>query len=213
MVIHGSTLNVEQLHQLRDTGSKLTWSPQSNLRLYGQTTLAAQAITAGIPVALGADWLPSGSSSLLAEMKVARRVLAEQGMVTTPADMVRMVTAGAAAIAGLADQLGSLATGRPADLLVLERHHHDPYENVCRADPSWVELVTVGGDITYARTDWFTRLATATASPTIEQLDAWGKQMTLDSGLHAPPNATTITLSNIRKQLTAAYPPVGPIFA
>ena len=29
----------------------------------------------GIPIGLGADWLPSGSPSLLAEIKVARRVL------------------------------------------------------------------------------------------------------------------------------------------
>src|SRR4029453_17104683 len=42
---------------------------------------------------------------------------------------------------------GSLAEGRPADLLVLERHHPDPYENVCLADPSWVDLVSIGGDI------------------------------------------------------------------
>ena len=55
------------------------WSPQSNLRLYGETTLTGEAIAAGMPVALGADWLPSGSTSLLAEMKVARRELARQG--------------------------------------------------------------------------------------------------------------------------------------
>ena len=83
------------------------WSPQSNLRLYGETTLAAQALEAGMTVGLGADWLPSGSLSLLAEMKVARQQLWIQGF-DVPADkLVAMVTSEAAAIAGL-DQEGPL---------------------------------------------------------------------------------------------------------
>jgi 5-methylthioadenosine/S-adenosylhomocysteine deaminase len=63
---------------VRDAGAKLVWSPQSNLRLYGATTDVASALQLGIPVSLGADWLPSGSQSLLAEMQVARRALAGQ---------------------------------------------------------------------------------------------------------------------------------------
>ena len=44
-----------------------------------------------------------------------------------------MVTSGAAAIAGLADQLGTLAPGRPADVVVFERRHPDAYENIVSA--------------------------------------------------------------------------------
>jgi 5-methylthioadenosine/S-adenosylhomocysteine deaminase len=172
-VIHGSALTTDQIHQIADAGCRLVWSPQSNLRLYGDTTLAAEALRAGMPVALGADWLPSGSTSLLAELKVARRELARQGLDLPAADLVHMITAGAAAIAGLDQHLGSLAPGRPADILVLERHHEDLYENVTRADPSWVDLVLIGGDITYARTDWFARLAATPAGPTTETLTAW----------------------------------------
>jgi cytosine/adenosine deaminase-related metal-dependent hydrolase len=214
VVIHASALTAEQIHQVADLGCKLVWSPQSNLRLYGQTTLAAEALAAGIPVGLGADWLPSGSTSLLAEMKVARRELAQQGKVLPAADLVAMVTSGAARIAGLADHLGSLAPGRPADVLVLERHHEDPYENVCRADPSWVELVLIGGDVAYGRSDWFAGLTDGAAGPTVEQLIAWGKTMTLDNGFRAqaagPPPPP---LSQLRASLTSNYAPVGPIFA
>jgi hypothetical protein len=213
VVIHAGALDAGQLHTLADAGSRLVWSPQSNLRLYGQTTLAAEAIRAGMAVALGADWLPSGSTSLLAEMKVARRELARQGLDIPAADLVHMVTAGAANIAGLGDHLGSLAAGRPADLVVLERHHEDPYENVTQADPSWVELVLIGGDITYARTDWNARLAATPASPTTEQLIAWGKTMTIDTGFHSSAADPTPSLATIRKALTAAYPPLGPIYA
>ena len=65
-----------------------------------------------------------------------------------------MVTAGAADIAGLGDQLGRLAAGRPADLVVLQRRHDDPYDNVVAAYPSWVDLVMIGGDVIYGRPDW-----------------------------------------------------------
>jgi cytosine/adenosine deaminase-related metal-dependent hydrolase len=219
VVIHAGALGVDQIHQLADAGCKLVWSPQSNLRLYAETTLAAEAIRAGMPVALGADWLPSGSTSLLAEMKVARRELARQGFDIPAGDLVQMVTAGAAAIAGLADRLGSLQPGRPADILVLERHHSDAYENVCKADPSWVDLVLIGGDVTYGRDDHFTWIAGATGpagvagNPTTEPLTAWGKRMRLDSGYHAAADDPAPPLSALRRTLTTAYPPVGPIFA
>jgi hypothetical protein len=75
---------------------------------------------------------------------------------------------------------------------------------VCQADPSWVELVLIGGDLAYARTDWFTTLAAQPTGPTTEHLTAWGKPMTLDTGYHsptddptpidpAPPNSSTPT--------------------
>ena len=216
VLIHASSLSAAQIHQVAEAGCKLVWSPQSNLRLYAQTTLAAEAIAAGMPVSLGADWLPSGSTSLLAEMKVARRELARQGLAIAPADLVRMVTSTAASTAGLGDHLGELAVGRPADVLVLERHHEDPYENVCLADPSWVEMVLIGGDITYGRADWYGLLAAEPESG--ESLTAWGKPMRLDCGFATPPlpgetPLVPTTLADVRSALTAAYPPVGPIYA
>ena len=210
-IIHGSALTADDLHEVAAAGSRLVWSPQSNLRLYGETTLAGEAIAAGMPVALGADWLPSGSTSLLAEMKVARRELARQGHPIAAADLVAMVTSVAAGVAGLGEFLGSVAAGRPADLVVLERHHPDPYENVCLADPSWVELVCIGGDITYGRPDWFGRLSGAASGTTIEDLTAWGKPMRLDTGFQG--GADVPSLSAVRAALTTAYPAVGPIFA
>ena len=78
VVIHGTALSQDELADLRDAGAKLVWSPQSNLRLYGETTRAADALELGLPIGLGADWLPSGSTSLLAEIKVARRTIAAQ---------------------------------------------------------------------------------------------------------------------------------------
>lgn len=216
-IIHGTALSEDDLRQVADAGCRLVWSPQSNLRLYGQTTLASVALQAGMPVGLGADWLPSGSVSLLDELKVARRELVRQGHELPAAELVAMVTSQAARIAGLEEHLGAIAPGRPADLVVLERHDRDPYESVCMAEPSWVELVCIGGDITYGRHDWFTTLSglgpDAPAPPTVEDVIAWGKRMRLDTGFQSPADDPTPPLSATRAALVAAYPPVGPIYA
>jgi cytosine/adenosine deaminase-related metal-dependent hydrolase len=213
VVIHGTGLTEDQFDALAQQGRGLVWSPQSNLRLYGRTTDVAAALRRGVPVALGADWLPTGSASLLTELKVARRELARQGHPLPAADLVHLVTAGAARIAGLDEHLGTLAVGRPADLVVLERHADDPYENVCLADPSWVDLVLIGGDLTYGRAD---RLPGKPDQAGLEPVLAWGKPMVLDTSYHAVqggPEQGPTTLSALRDALTGVYPQVGPIFA
>lgn len=213
VIIHGTALDADEIHEAADAGCKLVWSPQSNLRLYGDTTLIEAVESAKMPLALGADWLPTGSTSLLNEMKVARRELARRGLDASADRLVRMVTADAAAIAGLDHRLGSLLPKRPADLLVLERHHADPYESVALAEPSWVEMVLIGGDISYCRTDWFEQLVSGVENPTTEELTAWGKRMTIDTGYQSDPDFPSPSLSTIRRMLTDAYPAVGPIFA
>jgi cytosine/adenosine deaminase-related metal-dependent hydrolase len=214
VVIHGTALSRDQLADLRDAGAKLVWSPQSNLRLYGETTRAADALDLDLPVGLGADWLPSGSQSLLAELTVARNALREQGTDVPAKRLVEMVTSDAAEIAGLGDKLGKLAAGRPADLVVLQRWHEDPYENVVEADPAWVDLVLIGGDLTYGRADWIEALAAHDDRGRLEPLIAWGKPMLIDTGYSAQPtDEQAPPLSQLREDLIQEYPQVGPIFA
>jgi 5-methylthioadenosine/S-adenosylhomocysteine deaminase len=214
VVIHGTALTRDQLADIRDAGAKLVWSPQSNLRLYGETTRAADAFDLGLPMGLGADWLPSGSTSLLAELKVARRVLVDQGARPTPKQLVDMITRRSATIAGLDDKLGALQAGRPADLVVLERHREDPWENVVEADPGWVELVMIDGDLAYGREDWLRALGDPEQGEGLEPLVAWGKRMLLDTSYTARPSAEAPPrLSALRADLINEYPEVGPIFA
>lgn len=209
VIIHGSSLTPDQIQHVAEAGCKLVWSPQSNLRLYGETTLVAEALRNHMPVALGADWLPSGSTSLLAEMKVAERLFAAQGAKVPSDALVRMVTSDAAEIAGLGGRLGVLAEGSPADILVLERHCGDAYDNVVAADPSWVEMVIIGGDVCYSRADWRPDPPPAGT----ESVCAWGKQMVLDTQFGTAPGDANLSLGKVRALLTALYPPVGPIFA
>src|SRR3954447_11837512 len=213
VVIHGTALSREQFDAMAAANAKLVWSPQSNLRLYSETTQPGEALAAGLLVGLGADWLPSGSTSLLAEMKVARRCLIEQGHPVDAHKLVQLATCDAAAIAGLGDKLGRLDAGRPADLVVFERRHSDPYENIALADPSWVEMVMIGGDIPYGRADWVQALTPADQHQRLEALIAWGQPMLLDTSFAAIPQGIPPTLEALRTELIGNYPQVGPIFA
>ena len=211
VVIHGTALTAEEFGAMKDAGAKLVWSPQSNLRLYGGTTNVADALSLGLPVALGADWLPSGSPSLLDELKIARRVLREQGSRVGAKRLVQMVTSEAARIAGLGDRLGRLRPGAPADVLVLEREAADPWESVLQADRRSVELVVVGGDVAYGRRDWVDKLAGPTER---EAAIAWGKQMALDLSYSvATSPSPPPRLADLRADLLARYNQTGPIFA
>jgi 5-methylthioadenosine/S-adenosylhomocysteine deaminase len=214
VIIHGTALTRDQLAAAAAVGAKLVWSPQSNLRLYGETTRAADALDVGLPVALGADWLPSGSTSLLAEMKVARQELANQGSPIAAEDLVTMVTSGAAQIAGLGDKLGTLAAGRAADVLVLARRDPEPYESVCASTPNDVELVLIGGGLAYGRADWVHALAQDPDDPRLEEVLAWGRAMLLDTSFEGQPDGDPVPrLEQLRADLTSHYPPVGPIWA
>ena len=214
VVIHGTALARAHFDQVAAVGGKLVWSPQSNLRLYDETTDIKAVLAAGVPVSVGSDWMPSGSPSLLHELKIAERVLAQQGTGSTSADLVEMVTSGAARIAGLEERIGSLQVGRTADLLVLQKRHADPYDNVVAAYPSWVELVMIGGDLIYGRPDW---VGQVTSASEYEQVEAWGRHMLLDTRFGSPEptgdSGPPRRLSEMRQRLITRYPAVGPIFA
>ena len=214
VIIHGTALKPNRLADLRDAGGKLVWSPQSNLRLYGATTDVASAMELGIPVALGADWLPSGSPSLLAELQVARRSLAAQGVDLGARRLVQMVTSVAAEVAGLAHHLGRLGPGRVADLVVLDRRSSDPGESVLASGPPEVALVAIGGDVAYARRDWMTKLLGDAPASETEPVVAWGRPMSVDTRYSLlAPDEPPPRLERLRADLIARYPQVGPIWA
>ena len=214
VVIHGTALTRTHFDQLAAVGGSLVWSPQSNLRLYNETTDIAAAVAAGLKVGLGADWTPSGSPSLLHEMKVAWQVIQQTQTPIDPSDLVAMVTRNAAAIAGLSDQIGTLQVGHAADLTIVQKRLDDPYDNVVAAYPSWIELVVIGGDIVYGRPDWVAKLS----SPNdYEAVTAWGRPMLLDTRFGSPDDAGVDgpprRLAQIRAKLVGRYPAVAPIFA
>ncbi len=124
-----------------------------------------------------------------------------------------MVTSEAAATAGLGHVLGTIAPGRAADVVVLERHHDDPWRNVVEAEPSWVRLVSVRGHLRYGRVDLMAALDVR-APDDLEQVVAWGTDMLLDTRRDAASaSPAPATLAALRRALIAQLPQTGPIFA
>jgi 5-methylthioadenosine/S-adenosylhomocysteine deaminase len=143
--IHCAALRAEDFAVLGQTGAAMVWSPLSNLLLYGKTADVRAAREAGVKVALGSDWSPTGSKNLLGELKAARLASRAAGGVFSDRDLVTMVTRNAAAILRWQAALGSLEAGKRADLVVLDGAAADPYAGLIKAKETDVKLVLIGG--------------------------------------------------------------------
>ena len=146
VVIHGTALTRNQFREMAEVGTKLVWSPLSNLLLYGGTTQVPDALAEGVVVCLGADWSPSGSKNVLGELKVADRVDGTRfGDVISDQELVRMVTSNPALALGLEDKIGQLEAGFYADVAVFSKIHPDPYRSLIDCNEQHVKLVIGGG--------------------------------------------------------------------
>lgn len=131
----------------------MVWSPLSNFLLYGKTADIAAAKAAGMLIALGSDWSPSGSKNLLGELKIARIVSDHLGGLFMPEELARMVTSAPARMLGWHGQVGTIERGLKADLLILEGGSADPYEQLIGARESDIVTVLIDGRPRYGRLD------------------------------------------------------------
>jgi 5-methylthioadenosine/S-adenosylhomocysteine deaminase len=143
--IHCVALGKADFEVLAKAGASMVWSPLSNLLLYGKTADVSAARDAGVLVALGPDWSPSGSKNLLGELKVARLVDGVNGGGLSDVDLIALATRNAAKILRWDDQLGSLEAGKRADLLVVSGAGGDAHAHLFTRSEHDVELVVVNG--------------------------------------------------------------------
>lgn len=145
-VIHGVGLTPPMLATLAQRQVGMIWSPRSNLYLYGKTADIAAAKAAGVTLALGTDWLPSGSISMPREAACALDYSRDHlGGLITPQDLWRMMTVDAAKVVQADRAIGAIAPGLSADLILVQPRQEDPYESVVRAAPEDVLLIMRGG--------------------------------------------------------------------
>lgn len=141
-LVHAVALTPEMLASVGRRGAAVVWSPRSNLSLYGATLDIETSRKAGVTLALGTDWLPSGSISMGREAACALHI----DPALTPREVWRMMTLGAAEAAHMQGQVGVLRPGRAADLILVERHGPDPYRDAALARPGQIRLVIRGGE-------------------------------------------------------------------
>lgn len=121
-LVHGcgiDTTNAAHLDFLAERGIAIVWSPVSNLLLYGDTLDVEPLMRAGLTVALGSDWSPSGSKHVWEEAKFARRFLEAIGSAVSDADIFSMVTVNPARALGNR-ALARIEEGACADLFIVE---------------------------------------------------------------------------------------------
>jgi 5-methylthioadenosine/S-adenosylhomocysteine deaminase len=172
-ITHGTAFGASEFASMAQHGVKLTWSPASNVSLYGQTSDIPTALTAGVTVALAPDWSMGGSQNLLDELRFADAWDdAHWGNRLLPKDLLAMTTTNAAAVLALADRLGRIRAGYLADLAVFAGDAARPYDAVLAASPRDVELVMVGGTVLYGDA---ALAAAGPAQPPCEALDVCGR--------------------------------------
>ena len=155
-IVHGTALGDAEFSIMAAHGMSLTWSPRSNVFLYGagtdltKTTNVKLALSKGINVSIAPDWSIGGSQNMLDELRFADQVdNTVFGDVMTPKMLLQMATTHPAKALGLDAVLGSIAVGKKADLFVIDGDAAKPYDAVLAATPASVRLVMVGGKALY----------------------------------------------------------------
>jgi imidazolonepropionase-like amidohydrolase len=129
--IHAVGLRAADYRQMATEGAALVWSPRSNLALYGNTANVTVAARVGVRIALGTDWVVTGSMNLLRELHCADTFNEDYlGGFFTDEDLWKMVTVNAANAVARADTLGVLAPGHVADIAIFDGASRADYRAV-----------------------------------------------------------------------------------
>jgi hypothetical protein len=201
-ITHGTAFTATEFASMAQHGMKLTWSPASNVSLYGQTADIPTALTAGVTVALAPDWSMGGSQNLLDEMRFADAWDdAHWSNRLTAKDLLLMTTSNAASAVALDDRLGKIQVGYLADLAVYAGDPAQPYDAVLAASPRDVELVMVGGTVLYGDA---ALMAAGPAQPGCETLDICGNLKFLCVATTDATNKLDETYAEIKSTLEQA---------
>jgi cysteine-rich repeat protein len=168
--IHGVGLLAPDLAAMAADSTSLVWSPRSNITLYGNTAPVTQAAAEGVLIALGTDWLPTGSMNMLRELACADDLNRDYyGGHFTDAELWEMATVNVATAAAMADLIGVLAPGHVGDIAIFDGATGVDHRAVISAEAEDVVLVMRGGRLMYGDDGIIDGLATG-----CEALDVCG---------------------------------------
>jgi len=149
-LIHAVGLLPQDFAEMAKTGVGFVWSPRSNVELYGDTARVAAAKASGVRMAIAPDWSPTGSDGMLGELNYASQWNAtQQPPLFTERELVLMATSTPAELVGLTGQVGTLAAGSAADLIVVRKSGEDAYWSLTHTAAQDLELVVIGGEAVY----------------------------------------------------------------
>jgi 5-methylthioadenosine/S-adenosylhomocysteine deaminase len=140
---HAVALSAEDMELLAASGAGVAHCPESNMKLASGIAPVAELVSRGVPVGLGTDGCASNNNlDLLQEVDTAAKLQKVRHLDPTalPAGTaLEMATRGSARVLGLEGEVGALAPGLKADLVVidLDQPHltplYDPYSHLVYA--------------------------------------------------------------------------------
>ena len=172
-VIHGVGLNADDVAKYRGTQTALVWSPRSNIDLYGNTAPVVLYDHLGVQIALGTDWLASGSMNMSRELRCADEYNKTYlGNHFSEKQLWQMVTQNAAFVVGGQNALGALKPGYVGDLAIFSTSSGKDYRAVIDSSPEDVILVLRGGKVLYGDDSLLTQKGLG--AETCEDIDVCG---------------------------------------
>lgn len=159
LYVHGNSLPDSELRLIAESGGAVAITPAIEASMRFGAPMAGRLRRAGVTTGLGADAVTSAPGDMFSQMRAALMSSHFDGddapgePSVTAADVLRMATAEGAAALGLGDEVGSLAVGKRADLVLLRADAlnltpvtHDPIGAVVTAaHPGNVDTVLVAG--------------------------------------------------------------------
>lgn len=162
-LVHGIGLGLDDLKYVKKNKVGIVWSPFSNLLLYGETLKIKSALELGINIALGSDWTPTGSKSVLEEVKIAKRFAVKNKLTDVLTDEVlyKMMTENPAKMINKLEVddkdgrhgVGTLKSDAMASFIAVEVTQNNPYTNLVEATENEMSLVVSSGEILYGNID------------------------------------------------------------
>ncbi len=155
---HAVYLEDDELECLRKNRVKVVHLPESNMKLCSGTARISDMVKMGLTVGLGTDGCSSNNNlDLFCEMDTAAKLSKVMDNDPTSLDagtVLRMVTSWGAAVMGLESEIGTLETGKKADIIVLDLNSphlcpiYDPFSAIVyAANGADVKDVIVNGNI------------------------------------------------------------------
>jgi cytosine/adenosine deaminase-related metal-dependent hydrolase len=196
-VVHAVAVRAREAAALGARHALVVWSPRSNLMLYGNTAPVPLLLRSGVEVALGTDWLLSGSMNLERELDCARRVSSTWfGGALDDHELWSMVTTAAARAVGAEHALGRLAPGYLADVSVVAQRGREPFAAATAAGAGDFELILRGGTPLYGRSE----LVAALSATSCEPLAVCGAEQRVCL------EGTGFSLADLEQAAAATYP-------
>jgi 5-methylthioadenosine/S-adenosylhomocysteine deaminase len=160
LLVHGGWLTPREIKLVVDAGAGVVCSPSSSMHNgYGTLSVGKipELLELGVTVGLGSDHASSGIVDLLQEMFLAGAGYKETRLNSTvmpPERVLEMATVNGARCALWDDEIGSLAAGKRADLVLFDTRHaqwqplYNPVANlVYSATGASTDVVIVGGAV------------------------------------------------------------------